>query len=331
MPVRLLIFVNAGSGSKLAPALIAQFSSDPTIAFVRLPEEAASWSEIHRESLQEPGLRVISCGGDGSVNWVLSLLSAVYGFDERPDRPPLAILPYGGGNDMARSLGWGHTLDTPAAEYFHQVCDSTLIRQADVWKIEIYRTDTHDITSTIMANYFSLGPDAETAYDTEKCRQGRCKPCFCCGCMAQFCTIPAALGNLCGKRPLSVYTDIIVTGANDQNPEARHRLKPESRDKTLIIQTIPSMYAGRDPWNRDVTRGMDDGRFEVTLQGGMWSVGFFLIGMDTGRPQCQASKMEITASEPCFIEIDGEGIYINGPSRITIKRGGSYPLIFRRR
>jgi diacylglycerol kinase family enzyme len=265
------------------------------------------------------------------VNWVTSLLSAVYGLGEQPDQAPLAILPYGGGNDMARCLGWGHSIDTSPADYFRQVCESTVIEPADIWKIQIYRTDTHNIISTIMTNYFSLGPDAETAYDTEQCRRGRCGCCFCCGCVAQCCTVPMAFGNLCGRRPLSAYTEIIVTGTDDRNPEGEAPLKTEGNDKTLIIQTIPSMYAGRDPWNGRTERAMNDGRFEVTLQGGMWSIGFFLIGMKTGRPQCQASKMTIAASEPCFVQIDGEGVCINGPSRITIERGGSYPLIFRRR
>jgi hypothetical protein len=64
---------------------------------------------------------------------------------------------------------------------------------------------------------------------------------------------------------------------------------------------------GRDPCPLDIPRAMDDGLFEVTLQGGLLSLGLFQIGIDSGRPACQAAQLRIVASEPCFIQIDGEG------------------------
>ncbi|XP_003505849.1 diacylglycerol kinase kappa isoform X1, partial [Cricetulus griseus] len=47
--------------------------------------------------------RVLVCGGDGSVSWVLSTIDA-YGLH---DRCQLAVIPLGTGNDLARVLGWG--------------------------------------------------------------------------------------------------------------------------------------------------------------------------------------------------------------------------------
>lgn len=48
--------------------------------------------------------RVIVCGGDGSVMWVVEEMIR-YKID--PEKCPIGILPFGTGNDFSRVLGWG--------------------------------------------------------------------------------------------------------------------------------------------------------------------------------------------------------------------------------
>jgi diacylglycerol kinase (ATP) len=48
--------------------------------------------------------RVIICGGDGTIPWVLAEL---LGAGVKLERVVIGIIPIGTGNDFSRSLGWG--------------------------------------------------------------------------------------------------------------------------------------------------------------------------------------------------------------------------------
>ncbi|XP_041910242.1 diacylglycerol kinase kappa [Arvicola amphibius] len=78
--------------------------------------------------------RVLVCGGDGSVSWVLSTIDA---FNVH-DRCQLAVIPLGTGNDLARVLGWGSFWDKNKSllDILSRV-EQANVRSLDRWSVMI--------------------------------------------------------------------------------------------------------------------------------------------------------------------------------------------------
>lgn len=357
MTTPILVFANPMSGGGLADELMEELSNDESIHFVKLPEEAATFQNTYHDLLQDPTLRCLVAGGDGSVNWVVELLSKIFQTPESiPHRPPIAVYPLGTGNDMSRALGWGkgvkHSQIGDIQKQLTKIRRSNHIEKIDVWQITLKRTDTGEEVTKRMLNYFSIGVDAEICKNFEDFRNGCCGCCICCQCMSLTCYVPVALRSLCCKRPLKDYltVDITDTSTNEieqleenyeddnnnvenqslrvNNNEIVRRLDAKSSEKTLVFQAITSIYAGRDLWIDKDARSMSDGRFEVVTEGGVFRLGFAQIGCKTSKPFCQGKKASIKADEPLYYQIDGEGYFMNGPSLITVDRIDGYPLIF---
>jgi diacylglycerol kinase (ATP) len=162
----LLVFVNRNSGGGFALNILSQIEQDPSIHLVLLSDDASTWSARRTQILRDPTLRCVSCGGDGTSNWVVTLLNNHFGVDASVRRP-IAMLPFGTGNDMSRVQGWGALVSNRQIRHterlFGPVRRSNIVKKVDVWRITIERTDTHDVTVRYMLNYFSLGCDAEIA------------------------------------------------------------------------------------------------------------------------------------------------------------------------
>ena len=112
-----LVFVNRKSGGGLGQLVINELRKMPAVDQLQVWDLAWSqsgtwppktafkpWIEYLRAGRC---LRVLACGGDGTVAWVLGK-DGICGLDETLQmQVSVGILPFGTGNDIARSLGWG--------------------------------------------------------------------------------------------------------------------------------------------------------------------------------------------------------------------------------
>jgi hypothetical protein len=130
----LVCFVNCKSGGKqgeMVMELLREFLGANQVFDL----SRVNPTEVLTKFLPIPSLRLLVAGGDGSAGWILKCL------EEFPmdSRPPLAVLPLGTGNDLARVLGWGHTLECSELVSFLDHIRYASIATMDRWEVTIER------------------------------------------------------------------------------------------------------------------------------------------------------------------------------------------------
>ena len=116
-------------------------------------------------------LRILVCGGDGTVAWILDALEKM-----KVERlPPMAILPLGTGNDLARIHGWGGGYNNESLLGILEDVANSYVSLLDRWEMVIEQQTTRKSTQEVKTfnNYIGFGSDAQAALDFHKLRENK--------------------------------------------------------------------------------------------------------------------------------------------------------------
>eukprot|EP00189_Rhodosorus_marinus_P009216 CAMPEP_0184751866 /NCGR_PEP_ID=MMETSP0315-20130426/43276_1 /TAXON_ID=101924 /ORGANISM="Rhodosorus marinus, Strain UTEX LB 2760" /LENGTH=439 /DNA_ID=CAMNT_0027231165 /DNA_START=480 /DNA_END=1799 /DNA_ORIENTATION=- len=332
--VPIVVFVNKKSGGQKGERILDEFLKalpkeqvynltegglDPGIEFCYLQETVIV--NGHPEKA-----RIIAAGGDGTVGWVVS------GIDKHrnPDKSltPVAHLPLGTGNDMARSTGWGGGYDGGEAKQVLSQVRRAKPMRLDRWKLHIQGkngTVEGEKDELMFYNYFSVGADAHAAYIFHHMREQQPEK-FTGRTRNKYYYVKASIrAFFAGDHPLNKTTKITV---DDESVRFGNSVK------TIVGLNIQSYMGGSDIWgtqhayspsccclhpSSDLPPGsMGDGKIDLMGIRGNVKQGFIKSFNCTGVRMEQGRNLVIDCDEPNYVQADGEPWKVDGPFKMTI-------------
>uniref|UniRef100_A0A6Q2YP98 Diacylglycerol kinase n=1 Tax=Esox lucius TaxID=8010 RepID=A0A6Q2YP98_ESOLU len=312
-----LVFVNPKSGGNQGTKVLQMFMwiLNPRQVFDLSQGGLKEALELYRKV---PNLRILACGGDGTVGWILSALDEL----GMTPHPPVAVLPLGTGNDLARTLNWGGGYtDEPVSKVLCQVEDGSVV-QLDRWNLQVERSPaqpeegTQKLPLNVFNNYFSLGFDAHVTLEFHESREANPEK-FNSRFRNKMFYAGAAFTDFLQRssRDLSKHVRVVCDGT-DLTPKIQ-----EQKFQCIVFLNIPRYCAGTMPWgntgdHRDFEpQRHDDGCIEV-IGFTMSSLAALQVG-GHGERLHQCREVTLTTFKTVPVQVDGEPCRL-APSTLRI-------------
>lgn len=362
----LLCFVSMASGALQGSIVLRRLmrTLNP-LQVVALPGDEGGplpWLRLFRNV---KGLQVLVAGGDGTVGWVMGCMDTLWPSAKK--QPPIALLPLGTGNDLARCLGWGGGFDALQADAIDQML-------RDVQHARGVLLDRWDISFAV----------SERQVENRKAKQD-CRGVSGSSSAPERPTtrllsrklVEAELMEIVDRKVMNNYLGIGVdakvtldfhqmreaypdyfqsqlgnklwytgVGAKDildracaavpqvVQLEADGKLVNLPNDiEGVLILNIHNYMGGVQIWPDSEAEGwypssMRDGMLEIVGVYGSFHLGQLQVGLSTARRLVQCRRVNVTLNRELPVQIDGEP-WLQAPCSIDIRLKGQAPMLRR--
>ncbi|XP_060523352.1 diacylglycerol kinase 1 isoform X2 [Cylas formicarius] len=352
--IPLLVFINPKSGGRQGYKILRKFQYILNPRQVHVLGKGCNPIQGFSMFKDVPSFKVVCCGGDGTVGWVLDSMDKI----DLECQPSVAVIPLGTGNDLARCLRWGGGYEGESVhKLLHKIARASTVMM-DRWLIELSDTAQPDptvkiadmrIPYNVINNYFSIGVDAAICnkFHIERLKNpdrfnSRMKNKLWYVEFATTETLFASCKNLheaveieCDGMSLDLANGLPLQGITFLNipythggsnlwgehlsgSRRRKKKKPEKEISTSSFNSVDLSVAVQD---------IGDGLIEVIGLDNCLHMGQVRIGITaSGRRLAQCSSVTIKTKKTFPMQIDGEP-WMQPPTTIRITHQNQVPMM----
>jgi len=313
----LLVFINKKSGGQQGSGLIAalQKNLNPLQVFDLSDGGPKKGLELFRNV---PNCTLLACGGDGTVGWVLNVLDTM----NLPVNPPVAVLPLGTGNDLARTLQFGPGYEGESIEKVIEDLLTAHVMKLDRWEFQVAEKDLKSGTfpplakakeHSVINNYFSVGVDAQVAHRFHLERE------------ANPDKFKSRSGNklMYGQFGMEVYMQNVPLLHEHLTMEIDGKPFEIPKDlQGIMVINLPNYAGGSNLWGNtsDKKISIEDKKLEICGVQSAFHIGQCKAGLASAIQICQCSSITFTWIKDIglSVQVDGEP-WLQPPSKLHIQ------------